>query len=972
MNRLLLTTWLAVGMAAARPLYAQPSPSCSLVPVPAVLDPWSEPNRRRASIEPSCTIDVARARRVARAIEKSDSGTTRFETATVLAAAATLRSSDPDAAITLFLHLQTHDSQASSVLWPHVLAELTSDNSRLSARTLAQGYIIGLECQRQENEARGVCELRLSALELETLCRASERFVNARAEETSDLTCRIADAWSVCATVPRRRRERVMEESVERFLLRPSKSMPPLCSCAQKLSEADWDSGRRARAATRLLDAFEAIFAAASPSDWSSHVFQMASQVATRLGDLRMTDRQNDFSERFLEQAESGSWITPAEGFRSRLDLAESYAAAGNIQKARHILKSHVYRAMEHPVEVLDPWSDGQCIDLVEQIDVASCLGRILGEGMNQLSDRYRSRVSCFAPDFLVQLSVAWAHLSRLCRVDQDQDCARVASGQAVVHAVASGVRELTLDALTEGAIECAVGRPSPDTSELVNVGKMLVAASLNSPDLEHARALEGGARRVAEYLTAACTSRDGDQCEAGDLLASLGWSDMRERHMLEVAALTGAQDAMLELREARLQHAAHLRTSVAPGPGWSERAAELRFVADAAYRRVLSAHGERPGPSLAEMSTDELSAALDTNAAFLSLIKTPANESGARNYVAFIATREGTRFVQLGNESDLNDAAHAYRDTLDGRRSGNFRYEGDRLYQRLIAPLEEALGGRRMLFVVPSGPLDTVPLVALIKNGEFLLDLGYRVRYLSSALELRARSGAGVAFTDISAPLVLAPFVGEVAHALSASRAEAEAIGALLGVRPRLGATHADAETVRTMRRPQILHIATHGEFEEAHPQAGSQSFVPAASRSSLLFPKFREGMHFQERVSAYEISQLDLHGTQLVVLSACNSAQGAPETGQSAHGLRRAFLIAGAETVVAAMWRVDDGSTETFMRDYYTRLLRQNQPRLDALHDTMRAMKRCNPNARYWAPFVLLGETGPLDLPPTSRSTP
>lgn len=54
-------------------------------------------------------------------------------------------------------------------------------------------------------------------------------------------------------------------------------------------------------------------------------------------------------------------------------------------------------------------------------------------------------------------------------------------------------------------------------------------------------------------------------------------------------------------------------------------------------------------------------------------------------------------------------------------------------------------------------------------------------------------------------------------------------------------------------------------------------------------------------------------------------NSAQGAPETGQSAHGLRRAFLVTGAETVLAALWRVDDGTTDSLMRDFYQRVLLQ-----------------------------------------------
>lgn len=460
------------------------------------------------------------------------------------------------------------------------------------------------------------------------------------------------------------------------------------------------------------------------------------------------------------------------------------------------------------------------------------------------------------------------------------------------------------------------------------------------------------------------------------DIGTSLENERLRSRFIADRPELAPLQDRLSELRQT---YARLLRERPDEDTQeWAERLHTLATDLERNERLLRVDLEENRGVESLDSLASRIQRSLAQDAALVTIVPTPPASGDAQEmwtYTALVVTRAtGATFVPLGSREELDSLSASYRDTLDGLRVGqvgHYRRQGEALFDALFAPLERALGRRTMLYIVPEGPFDVIPVVALAKDGEYLLDRGYRAAYLGGAAEL-LRIRRHPHSDELAPALVLAPFVGDIPHVLSASGEEATAIASLLGASPRVGPSRASSEVLRTARRPHILHVATHGEFEEAPRLHRDEAFVPSASRSSLLFPSVRRGLGHQDRVSAYEISQLDLHGTQLVVLSACNSAQGAPETGQSAHGLRRAFLIAGAETVVAAMWRVDDGSTETFMRDYYTRLLQQNQPRLDALHDTMRAMKRCNPNPRYWAPFVLLGETGPLNLPPTSRATP
>jgi CHAT domain-containing protein len=97
------------------------------------------------------------------------------------------------------------------------------------------------------------------------------------------------------------------------------------------------------------------------------------------------------------------------------------------------------------------------------------------------------------------------------------------------------------------------------------------------------------------------------------------------------------------------------------------------------------------------------------------------------------------------------------------------------------------------------------------------------------------------------------------------------------------------------------------------------------------------------------------------LVVLSACETGLGELRTGEGVFGRQRAFILAGARTLVMSLWSVPDEATRELMEDFYGRLL-AGEPRADALHAAQQALRRKYPEPFFWGAFVCLGNPGPL----------
>lgn len=212
----------------------------------------------------------------------------------------------------------------------------------------------------------------------------------------------------------------------------------------------------------------------------------------------------------------------------------------------------------------------------------------------------------------------------------------------------------------------------------------------------------------------------------------------------------------------------------------------------------------------------------------------------------------------------------------------------------------------------------------------------------------------------------------------LPGTAAEAEAIAPLFPQATVLTQAAATENAVKTVRAPQILHIATHGFFlsdlEQVAPRTpefGSmdgltartpatplQKNPPLCSGLALAGYNLRKSGSEDGVLTALEVANLRLRGTELVVLSACETGVGEVGNGEGVYGLRRAFVIAGARSSVFSLWRVNDEATKDLMVKYYQRL-QQGMGRTEALRQTQLEMLR-SPEYQhpyYWAAFLPAG---------------
>jgi CHAT domain-containing protein len=112
---------------------------------------------------------------------------------------------------------------------------------------------------------------------------------------------------------------------------------------------------------------------------------------------------------------------------------------------------------------------------------------------------------------------------------------------------------------------------------------------------------------------------------------------------------------------------------------------------------------------------------------------------------------------------------------------------------------------------------------------------------------------------------------------------------------------------------------------------------------------------------LTAEDVTGMDLLTTELVVLSACETGLGQVHVGEGVFGLRRAFMLAGAKTLVMSLWKVPDEPTRELMEDFYRRLL-AGQGRAEALREAQLAMKAKYPDPFYWGAFICQGDPSPL----------
>jgi len=357
----------------------------------------------------------------------------------------------------------------------------------------------------------------------------------------------------------------------------------------------------------------------------------------------------------------------------------------------------------------------------------------------------------------------------------------------------------------------------------------------------------------------------------------------------------------------------------------------------------------------------------------------------GEYHYAAYLLQADGkTTGIDLGASATIDPLVADFNAAM---RNPSVRVDRVKEAARaldvvLMAPIRSRLGNQKHLLISPDGPLNLIPFEALVdENNQYLVE-NHTLTYLTSGrdlLRLQAQSQAQ------QPPLLVAnPLFGErsnrvnnavssndlrqsVLEPLDGTSAEAEAIASQLPQAQLWQRSQATETIIKQANRPRILHIATHGFFSST----ASQEDVPTENPllgSGLFLADFRntprEGAD-DGILTALEVSNLNLLGTQMVVLSACDTGQGDLSTGEGVYGLRRALVLAGSESQVISLWRVQDNSTKDLMVSYYKQLL-QGKGRSEALREVQLAMIKDEQTSHpyYWAPFIQSGDWSPMSF--------
>ncbi len=367
----------------------------------------------------------------------------------------------------------------------------------------------------------------------------------------------------------------------------------------------------------------------------------------------------------------------------------------------------------------------------------------------------------------------------------------------------------------------------------------------------------------------------------------------------------------------------------------------------------------------------------------------------GVRRYVAYVLGRDGEpSYVDLGEAAPINQSVVKLRAALRDSQSTSIKQVARELDELVMRPVRKLLGETRTILLSPDGELNLVPFGALVdEHGRYLIE-NYTISYLTSGrdlLRLLAKSESREPPRMFADPLydldarnqqqaVMSrqtnssatsnsnnqrskDFTEQTYKPLPGTAAEGVAISRLFPDAILLTQAKATEAALKNVNRPRFLHIATHGYFlsdQSGALPAGNRmlrgtldtldQFPSRGSRenpllrSGLVLAGVKQGQSGADEdgvLSALELAGLDLWGTKLVVLSACETGLGDVKNGEGVYGLRRALVLAGSETQVMSLWKVSDAGTRDLMTAYYTRL-KNGEGRAEALRQVQLEMLR------------------------------
>lgn len=340
--------------------------------------------------------------------------------------------------------------------------------------------------------------------------------------------------------------------------------------------------------------------------------------------------------------------------------------------------------------------------------------------------------------------------------------------------------------------------------------------------------------------------------------------------------------------------------------------------------------------------------------------------------YAALVLTKGAApKLIVLDNGNQLETRyAKFYRNAIQQRSEDNYSYD------QFWAKLDPALTGKKNLYISADGVYNQLSLSTLKKpGGDYLLNR-FDLVLVGNARDVISLKTAKTTPSNKNAFLLGFPdYGGDAVATLPGTKVEVESIARLLktgGYQPvsyqQKTATEA---TIKSLKGQSVVHIATHGYFQPDVEQVTAgvhqenaknnpllRSGLLLAGASPTLKGEVLPNLESNDNgvLTAYEAMNLALDGTDLIVLSACETGLGDVRAGEGVYGLQRAFLVAGAKAMVMSLWKVDDAATQLLMTNFYTNLTK-GMPKAKAFKQAQLQLMAKYKEPYYWGAFVMMG---------------
>jgi CHAT domain-containing protein len=344
--------------------------------------------------------------------------------------------------------------------------------------------------------------------------------------------------------------------------------------------------------------------------------------------------------------------------------------------------------------------------------------------------------------------------------------------------------------------------------------------------------------------------------------------------------------------------------------------------------------------------------------------------------YIALILKKgsEAPSMKVLDNGQQLETRyAKFYRNAIQQKVQDDYSYD------QYWARIEPELQNKKVIYFSPDGVFNQINLNTVKKkDGDYIINR-YDLTILGNSKDLIALKGKKVAPAVKNATLLGFPDYGGTAiAALPGTKVEIESIsnilkssGYQLNVLTQTSATEAKLKSVKG---PEILHIATHGYFLQDVEQTGSafgiqlenandnpllRSGIMLAGASKTLTGASAPNLASNDNgiLTAYEAMNMNLEGTQLIVLSACETGLGEVKAGEGVYGLQRSFLVAGADALIMSLWKVDDTATQQLMKNFYANWTKVRNKQKAFKQAQLQLMTKYK-EPYYWGAFVMMGQ--------------